>query len=257
MPFVLTEDDCEIYYETSGHGPAVAFAPGFMGITDIWRSQMEALSSRYRCIAFDNRGAGRSDKPVPRIRYGVERHAADLALVLDHAGVERTVLIGHSMGGNTACRFHGSHPQRVAGIVFIGSYVSGAQIAGIGNTIDRIRDAVTMKAQRIAFYRSVGLPEDIAMEAAKWPLYAVLGNAESFMAFDGAAQLPHIRVPCLIIHGSNDIVSPYEPCGTELAALLPDVEVELLDGVNHCPMTERPEATNERLLRFLEQRIEW
>ena len=251
MPFALTDDDCEIYYEVHGDGPAIVLVPGFMGITAIWSPAIAALSDRYRCIALDTRGAGRSDKPLPRVAYGVDRHAADLHAVLEAAGVSRAVLVGHSMGGNIACRYQRAHPERVAGIVFVGSYVSGAQIVGAGNTPARIRDAVTRKADRIAFYCAVGIPESMAIESAKWPLYAVLGNAESFLAFDGADDMPAIDVPCLVVHGDGDIVSPFDPCATGLADALPDAEVVMLDGVNHCPMLEASDRTNAAVETYL------
>jgi len=103
MPFTLSDDDCEIYYETVGSGAAIVFVPGFMGITDIWREQMQRFGAQFQCISFDTRGAGRSDKPVPQGSYGVDRHGADLASVLDAVKVGKVLLVGHSMGGNIAC----------------------------------------------------------------------------------------------------------------------------------------------------------
>lgn len=257
MPFVTTDDDCEIYYETHGAGPTVVFISGFMGITDIWRAQVASLSAEYRCIAYDNRGAGRSDKPVPRVAYGVRRHARDLAVVLEANDVERAVLVGHSMGGNTACLYYRGHPAIVAGIVFVGSYVSGAQIAAAGNTLDRIKGAVRTKQDRVAFYMGAGVPEDLAFEAAKWPLYAVLGNAESFMAFDISKRLGEFDLPCLILHGDRDVVSPLDPCANALEANLPDATLEVFDDVNHCPMLEAPAHTSRTLRQFLKERIRW
>lgn len=172
MPFVRTDDDCEIYYESQGSGPALVFCAGFMGITDIWRHQFAAFAGRYRCIAFDNRGAGRSDKPLPRIAYGVERHARDLKCVLDAAGCERAVLLGHSMGGNTASLYCLDHLDAVGGIVYVGSYVAGHQIAAVGNTLERIKAAVSTQQGRVDFYAGVGVPPELALEATKWPLYA-------------------------------------------------------------------------------------
>lgn len=257
MPFTLADDDCELYYEQRGSGPAIAFVSGFMGITDIWEHQLATCAAGYRCIAYDNRGAGRSDKPLPRVAYGVERHARDLEAVLSAAGVERVVLVGHSMGGNIASQYALAHPDRVAGIVFVGSYVSGRQILEAGNTLDGIKDAIRTKAGRVAFYVGVGLPERIALESAKWPLYAVLGNAESFMAFDLAPRFRDLTMPCLAIHGDGDVVSPLEPCGTGLAQGLPDCTLEVLTGVNHCPSTEQPERTTELILRFIAERVHW
>jgi pimeloyl-ACP methyl ester carboxylesterase len=257
MPFVTTDDDCEIYYESYGDGPTIAFAPGFMGITDIWRQQINEFSPRYRCVAVDNRGAGRSEKPVPRVAYGVERHAKDLHFVLSQIGADRVVIVGHSMGGNTACLYYLAHPNAVAGIVFVGSYVAGSQIAEAGNTLDVIKGAVKHKASRVEFYKAVGLPEEIAMESAKWELYAVLGNAESFMEFDISSRIGEIRCPCLILHGDGDIVSPLEPCGISLRDGLPDAQLEVFTGVNHCPMSEDPKRTNDFLRHFLEKRASW
>lgn len=257
MPFVMTDDGCEIYYEVHGDGPTIAFASGFMGITDIWRDQIDEFSSRYRCVAFDNRGAGRSEKPFPKVGYGVERHAKDLECVLSQLNVDRVVVVGHSMGGNTACLYYLAHPEAVAGIVFVGSYVSGSQIAGVGNTLDVIKGAVKHKAGRVEFYKAVGLSEEIAMESAKWELYAVMGNAESFMEFDISERIGEISCPCLVLHGDGDIVSPLEPCGTGLRDGLPDAQLEVFTGANHCAMSEDPKRTNDLLAQFLDERVKW
>jgi pimeloyl-ACP methyl ester carboxylesterase len=257
MPFVTTEDGCEIWYETYGSGPAVAFASGFMGITDIWRAQIAALAARYRCVAFDNRGAGRSDKPFPRVAYGVDRHARDLEVVLRAVGVSRVVLVGHSMGGSTAATYALAHAADAAGVVFVGSFAAGSQIVAVGNTPEKIKAAVRTKDARVAFYTAVGLPHEIAMESTKWPLYALLGNAESFLEFDVTARLAELTMPCLVIHGDRDVVTPLDPCGRSLADGLPDAELEIFGGVNHCPMTEQPDRTSDLLLAFLERRVRW
>ena len=252
MPWTHADDRCEIYYEVHGDGPAVVFAPGFMGITDIWAAQIDALSESYRCIAFDNRGAGRSEKPLPAIAYGVEQHARDLGAVLDAAGVsEPVVIVGHSMGGNTASAFYFEQPHRVAGIVYVGSYVAGQQIHEAGNTLEAIKHAVQTAAGRTAFFEAVGLPAHIALESTKWPLYAVAGNAESFMAFDMRDRIGDITVPCLILHGDRDIVSPLDPCAYALARDLRDSRLVVFEDVNHCPAVEAPAKATALIREFL------
>lgn len=257
MPFLTTDDGCEVYFEVHGKGPTVAFASGFMGITDIWKAQFDALSDRYTCVAFDNRGAGRSDKPLPRIAYGVARHARDLHAVLTHLGTQRVVVVGHSMGGNTACQYALDHPERVAGFVPVGSYLAGGQILASGTTLERIEAAVTTKTARVAFYEAVGLSTAIAMESTKWELYALMGNARSFMAFDASERIGEIRCPALVIHGDRDIVSPLDPCGLSLRDGLKDVRLEVIEDTNHCPMSERPDRVNALLSDFLERRVRW
>lgn len=257
MPFLIADDGCELYYEVHGQGPAVAFASGFMGITDIWKAQFDALSARHTCVAFDNRGAGRSDKPLPRIAYGVERHARDLHLVLTHLGLDRVVVVGHSMGGNTALQYTLDHPERVAGLVPVGSYLAGRQIIEAGNTLERIESAVTRKSARVAFYEAVGLSTAIALESTKWELYAVMGNARSFMAFDASERIGQVGCPALVIHGDRDIVCPLDPCARSLKEGIPGARLEVIEDSNHCPMSEKPERVNALLASFLEQRARW
>lgn len=254
MPYVVTDDDCEIYYEVLGNGPSIVFISGFMGITDIWRAQIDSLKAHYRCIAFDTRGAGRSEKPLPRLAYGVKRHARDLFSVLDALEVSRAVFVGHSMGGNIALEANAAQPERVAGIVLIGSYAAGSQIIAAGNRPEIIRSSVSRPSSRIAFFASVGVPDAISLEAAKWPLYALLGNAESFLEFDGLSLLSQVRVPALILHGDRDVVAPCDPCATVLKDGLPDATLVVLQNVNHCPMLEDPAATNRHLEAFLSSR---
>ncbi len=252
MPWASADDRCEIYYEVRGTGPTVVFASGFMGITDIWRAQIDALSESCRCIAFDNRGAGRSGKPLPAIAYGVEQHARDLDAVLKAAGVtDKVVIVGHSMGGNTASAFYFNQPHRVAGIVYVGSYVAGRQIHEAGNTIEAIKHAIRTAPGRAAFFEAVGLPADIAMESTKWPLYAVAGNAESFMAFDMSDRIGEITVPCLILHGDRDIVSPLTPCAYALERGLKDSRLVVFEDVNHCPAVEDPARATALIREFL------
>lgn len=253
MPWASADDRCEIYYEVHGTGPTVVFASGFMGITDIWRAQIDALSESWRCIAFDNRGAGRSEKPLPAIAYGVDQHARDLGAVLETVGVtDKVVIVGHSMGGNTAATFYFNQPHRVAGIVYVGSYVAGRQIHEAGNTLEAIKRAVQTAAGRTAFFEAVGLPATIALESTKWPLYAVAGNAESFMAFDMTDRIAEITVPCLILHGDRDIVSPLAPCAYALADGLKDSRLVVFEDVNHCPAVESPGKATALIREFLE-----
>jgi pimeloyl-ACP methyl ester carboxylesterase len=257
MPFVTARDGSEIYYESRGKGPAIAFVSGFMGITDIWENQIEFLSENYQCITFDTRGAGRSDKPIPRVAYGVDTHADDLDTILNELQIENVVIVGHSMGGNTALVYALNNPEKVKGIVFVGSYVSGQQIHSVGNTIEVIKNAVKTKVGRVNFYKSVGLSENIAMESTKWPLYAVLGNAESFMQFDVGERIRELDTPTLILHGDSDIVSPLNPCGIGLKENIKDSELHVFENVNHCPMSENPDRTNQLINEFLKNRVKW
>jgi len=257
MSFLTVDDGVEIYYETTGSGPALAFAPGFMGMTKIWRDQVAELAKEYQCIAYDTRGSGRSDKPLPRVSYGVERHRDDLHAVLSSLGVKRVVVIGHSMGGNTACLYALKFPERTAGIVLVGSYATGQNIKDAGITYDVVKNTIKTKQSRVDFYISVGIPPDIALESANWPLYAMLGNAESFLEFDVTKRLSEIKCPTLILHGDAEPVCPLDPSATYMRDNIPNAVLEVFKGVKHCSMCEDPKKFNRVLARFLKEKVTW
>lgn len=242
MPWTPATDGFEIYYEDRGSGPVVVFVSGYMGITDIWQHQIDALSDQYRTIALDNRGYGRSAKPESPDAYSIEQHAADLRAVLDAAGVDTpAVLIAHSMGGFTASAFTLANPERVAGIVYAGTQVSAGQMRGLGMSVESLMDGVATPSAAVEFYKAFGLTERIALEAAQWPLHALRGNAEALMRYDIAKEYTDITVPALILHGDSDIPTPLDPCGYGLKEALPNARLEILEGVNHFPQVEAPE----------------
>jgi pimeloyl-ACP methyl ester carboxylesterase len=100
--------------------PVVLALHGMTGTHMVYRTVARALSSNARpmcLLAPDLRGRGRSAHlPEP---YGIAVHVADLIAVLDHAGADRTIVVGHSMGCNIAARLAADHPERVAAVVLL------------------------------------------------------------------------------------------------------------------------------------------
>ena len=109
-----------LHYTVSGDGPlTVVLTPGLAAGEATWAKQVPALAARYRVLTWDLRGHGKSaPNPGP---CTIEDLAADLTRVLDDAGVERAVILGHSAGGVVAMRFALDHPQRTAGLVLVGT----------------------------------------------------------------------------------------------------------------------------------------
>lgn len=252
MAYVTTKDNVEIYYEDSGHGPVLVFVSGYMGIADIWHHQVNALSGDYRCITHDNRGYGRSGKPDAEQAYSIELHADDVKAVLDAAGVESPViLVTHSMGGNIATAFTLAYPDRVAGIVYTGTYLSGTQFHRMGITGETLFKGVSTASASVNFYTEFGLAPAVALEAAKWSRHALRFNADALSNYDSEHRYPEINVPVMIIQGARDVITPVSPCVTELQKAIAGAQLEVLNDVNHFPQTEAPEKTTELIERFM------
>lgn len=253
----MTDDGCEIYYEVEGEGDPLVFASGFFGEMEMWRHQIEEFSKDYKCIAFDTRGSGRSDKPIPRVSYGMERHRDDLDAVLNQVDANKAAIVGHSFGGNYASLYALKYPEKTAGLVLVNSFATGEHIKQAGNTIEFYKDLVREKRSRVDGYVQVGMPEDLAMETAYWPIYAIMGNAWSFLEFDITERLDEIDCPVLIVHGEDDIVAPLEPSATYLRNHLSNATYKVFEGVNHCTPVEESEKFNQTVKNWLEKKAEF
>jgi pimeloyl-ACP methyl ester carboxylesterase len=99
-------------------GVPVVFVHSFGGDTSQWSAQLEHLRKTRRALAFDARGHGESEASAKN-DYSVEWQAGDIAAVVDALGLERFVLVGHSMGGSVALPYASRHPARVAGLVLV------------------------------------------------------------------------------------------------------------------------------------------
>jgi esterase len=106
--------------EWSHEGTPLVFLHGFSNEAHIWDDAAPAVAPYYRTVALDLRGHGDSGRD-PESRYDYDYHVADLEAVLGALGIDRFVLVGHSLGGRIAMRFAGAHPNRLAGLVIVDS----------------------------------------------------------------------------------------------------------------------------------------
>jgi len=102
-------------HEWPGRGPAGVGIHGLTSNHTVWYPIADALGGSHRLIAYDLRGRGDSDKPPTG--YSLAHHAADLLGLLDRFGLDRAILMGHSLGAHIGVRFATLHPERVAKLV--------------------------------------------------------------------------------------------------------------------------------------------
>jgi 3-oxoadipate enol-lactonase len=193
MPYVKV-NDISIYYEMHDEGdggtegePMVLI----MGLgTDIseWDGIIRWLAKKYRVLAFDNRGAGRSDKPD--IPYSIEMMADDTKGLMQVLGIEQANILGVSMGGRIALALALRYPTSVKKLVLV-------------STSARI-----IKSWRRNFYSLLsGVP--IFRSKYPQPRYAFTRQLEASSTFDYTGKLHELDVPTLILHGKKDRSAPY------------------------------------------------
>jgi pimeloyl-ACP methyl ester carboxylesterase len=125
-------------HEWPGTGPAIVCIHGLTANHVCWRSMADILAPKHRLIGYDLRGRGDSDKPPTG--YSLDQHGRDLLALLDHFGLKKAVLMGHSLGAHIALKFSVAHPQRVSKLVLVdgGIDVRAEIIDSLGPAINRL-----------------------------------------------------------------------------------------------------------------------
>jgi 3-oxoadipate enol-lactonase len=121
MPYAVTPDKVNLYYEEVGTGTPILFVHEFAGDQRSWEPQLREFGRRYRCIAYAARGYKPSDVPVESDAYSYEHVMRDAVAMLDHLNIEQAHLIGLSMGGYTVLQVALNHPDRVRSLVLAGT----------------------------------------------------------------------------------------------------------------------------------------
>lgn len=271
MP-TATIDGQEIFYRDSAEetspgagprsdpyeAPAVLFCHGFLMDHTMWEPQVEALSPRFRCVRWDERGFGRTPAHEPFTYWDL---ADDAVGLLDHLGIERAVLVGMSQGGYLALRAALAHPERVSGLV-------------LEDTRADRDDPETMEMLRgmlegwIARGPSDELMDQLAgmilgdapelrqrwvrIWKAKPPSELELPARCLLERDDVSDRLEEIDCPALVVHGEDDVAIPVD-VGEELHRRLPGSGgIVRVRGAMHAPNLTHPEVVNPALRRFLE-----
>ncbi len=265
MPTVKV-GDISIYYEIHGEGEVLVLVMGYGGSSGQWFRQVPGLSHEYRVVAFDNRGAGRSDKPdVP---YTMQMFAQDIARLLEALAIDAAHIYGVSMGGMIAQEFALRYPERVISLIL------GCTICGGAHTIPPDEEAMMVLFDMERMKRLT--PEEAAREllpflcgqefidnnpdiVEQWiansveyvtPLHGYQRQGEAIMGHDTYDRLPQIKVPTLVISGSTDRLVPVENSRL-LASRIPDVELVILGNAGHGFFIEAAEEANMAILDFL------
>ncbi len=253
----------EIYYEIHGQGDPLVLIMGLRRNVEWWFGQIPTLSKHFKLLVFDNRGAGRSDKP--KTDYSIRLFADDTAELMKSLNIKKAHVLGVSMGGYIAQELAINYPEMVKGLV-------------LGCTSPGGQRAVMMSSERLQkFTANEGLsPEEILKK--DMDIYFsdeyVRENPEKIKAFieislrhyqpqdaferqftaclkhDTVDRLNRILAPTLIISGGDDSVVPPENSRI-LKELIPRAKLIFLPGKRHCFFIEEAETLNQEVISFL------
>lgn len=249
-------DANKIHYVSEGKGKdAVVLVHGWGCNLTLWRDQIAELSKRNRVLALDLPGHGSSDKP--ETKYDMDLFAAAIDAVMKDAGVERAVLVGHSMGTPVVRQFYRKYPQKTLAIVIVDG---GLRPFGTKEQREQFmaplrgpgyKDVLTQMFSGMSATLSEPDKERIRSSFRNVP-QPVLVSAMEAMAEESLYATDKINVPVLAILAK----SPYWPADTEqfLRSLAPDLEYQMWDGVSHFLFMDKPKEFNTAVIAFLDKK---
>lgn len=266
---VSLSDGASLHVRIAGPAdrPPVVFVHGHPISGGMWAPTIRGLSDRYRCIAPDLRGHGRSDAPSPDEARAmtITTFADDLIDVLDAIGERRTcTFVGLSMGGIILFELFRRQPERVAALVLCNTRPNAESEEGRRGRIERAERALVDGARPIAdaMIGSVVAPD--AEPRVRAEVHALMcetsptGVAAGAMALasrpDSWATLPTINVPTLVVAGDRDTITPL-PLMMEIHHAIPGSRFVCIGGSGHVPPMERPAEFNASLGAYLRQTL--
>jgi aminoacrylate hydrolase len=205
--------------EERGTGPAFIFIPGLVGLLDAWEFQIAEFSERYRCIAFDHRGAGDSDKPATG--YATEILARDVIGLMDELGIDKAHVAGTSTGGCVLQNLAIDNPDRLRCCIFSNTWVKADEfITRVQTTRKRIALAYgadeyvkvsslfTSGAMQFRYDLDKVLELERRALSTVAPVDILTQRLDMTLTHDRTAELPKIKNPSLIIGTVDDATVP-------------------------------------------------
>jgi len=274
MPFFETNDHTSLYYRDWGTGKPVVFVSSWALSSPMWEYQMVPLCERgLRCIAFDQRGHGRSDDPGRG--YDFDTLADDLGSLIEQLDLDEVMLVGHSMGCAEIVHYlarHGeSRIRRIALISTITPFLmrtednpEGAPKAYLDAHLAQISaDRPLYMTSGVIQFFGLGSAwpgsEVISSEMVQWATrlilesspHATLACRRACNETDFRPDLRALTVPTLIIHGDNDQSAPLDLCGRRTAQAIAGSQLKVYEGAAHGLFLTHKDRLTSDLLDFI------
>lgn len=255
----------ELHYDERGSGTPIVFSHGLLWSGRMFAAQVEALSSRYRCITFDHRGQGQS--PRSPTAYDMDDLAADAAALIESLGAAPCHFVGLSMGGFVGMRLAARRPELLRSLTLIETAadeeprrnvpkyrVMGwfARLFGVkglawavmpimfGRTFLRDPARAAERAEQRALLEGIDVPGMLAA------LDSVITRKPI------AGELGRVTTPTLVLHGEEDrAIVP--PRAQRMAAAIPRARLVMLPRAGHTSTVEAPEAVTKAIAEFVDE----
>ena len=251
--------------DTGGSGPPIVFSHGLLWSTRLFEPQVASLRARYRCVAYDHRGQGRSDAPPGRGPVTIEQCYEDAAALVDALVLGPVHFVGLSMGGFVGMRLAARRPDLVRSLMLLETSAEAEPAANrpryrlLANVVRWFgARPVAGRVMPIMFGRTFLTDPARAVERAAWQAHLVGNRRAIWRAVYGvvdraavADELPRITAPTLVVVG-DEAVATVPAKAERIAALIPGARLVVVHGAGHSSSVEQPAQVTAALAGFLD-----
>lgn len=255
-----------MYYEIHGDGFPLLMIRGLSSDVYRWPLKLvKEISKNWRVILFDNRGAGRTDKPD--IEYSIEMMANDTISLMTYLNIEEAHILGYSMGGSIAQEIAISYPEKVKKLILCSTGSGGPKSVPASEEIRKdlfssreglsdkeiLRNSMPIYFTENFIQNNPDKVEEYIKRSllAPIPPFAYRNQLMAAINFNSYERLKKIRSPTLVMSGKKDILVPYEN-SIILAENIPGAKLFLLDNLGHGLFTPNPRLLANIIVEFLQ-----
>ncbi|TFG05051.1 MAG: alpha/beta hydrolase [Promethearchaeota archaeon] len=229
------------------------FVHGAMGSHNIWKKQVERLSSKVKILAVDLPGHEENQcTEIPNLNS----YIAYLKETIEQNQVEKVILAGHSMGGGVVMLYYLQYPEKVAGLILVGT---GARLKVMPIILELTKKDIPQVVKMmgtVAFHKKTKkynpeIIEEVSKSMAC--ISSTIGHQDFSICnnFDVMDKITAIKIPTLIICGDDDKLTPVK-YSRYLNEHIPASKLHIVENAGHMVMVEQPTIVNEAIEEFLE-----
>ena len=266
MP-MIDVNETSLYYEDTGPGSSgetVVFSHGLLWGTELFEPQIAALRGKYRCVAWDHRGQGKSASDPNRHCIGMELVWQDAVALLDALALTRVHFVGLSMGGFVGMRVAARRPDLVAKLLLLETSIGPEPPENVGR-YRLLSNVYRMLGPRVTASRvgAIMLGKTILNDPARKPEVArfvklMSRRRDVWKAVNGVidragisqAELSRIVTPTLVVVGDEDVATPHTKA-QQIVAAIAGARLHTIPRAGHSSSVEEPAAVTAAIESFL------
>ncbi len=255
MPYART-NGIDMYYEVHGQGPSLVLAHPGGGNHLSWWQQVPTLAQYYTCITFDHRGHGYT-RDFLKGDPGAVAYAEDLVGLLNHLGVQKTAIVGQSMGGWTAVGVATAYPKRVSALILSNS-TGGIRDPELDMHFEAVKRwhprQIWAGAYTKDFIQRAPAHTFLYQQITAWNVRRPSNLGAQLEMAHPVEPIVTGRIPLLFVTAEEDtLIAPH--LVERVARQIPHASVKTIAGAGHSAYFEKPEEFNQIVLEFLRQAI--